>query len=452
MPLERPTGQGAFPADAFPADVLDGSFDPAQPRHDGEGSSERRKLVVTGLAAAVVALFIGWALGRSGADGSTATDEAGTRASEPPVTTVDGDELGVTVPTLDPALFPSPTVPTPTDAPVRRTTTTTDAPTWSLTQARVQPQAAALAIRIVGVRPDGEVVELDTATGELASFDEQVEMAAPQQLWAWDDWILANGRNNTMRLFPGRQAPESISGIDAWSLHIQPGTERFWVTVPEIGQRLRIVEVTADGTETGLEFDIDGRYWVVGSDPAGGLVLLGAPGGSYRVTPEGTSRIATGDVIAVSAQVAVAADCGESMQPCGLVVVDRSTGESRSVVPTIVEPTTGTQWSPYLESPAAYGFPALISGISPDGRYSPIMLSSVDQDYGLVDLVTGEFIQLGDYPESALWWAPDSRSAMYIVNGHLMVYETESRNTYEVSPDVFPLAAFTVRQQTQPAQ
>ena len=445
--LEQATDPGGFPADAFQS-----SLDSSQPTHDGAWSSERRKLVVTALAAAVVALFIGWALGRSGGDGSAATDESGTRVSEPPATTVDGDALGATVPTVDPALFPSPTIPATTEATVRRTTTTTDVPAWSLTQARVQVEAAELAIRIVGVRPNGEVVELDTATGELASFGEPVEMAAPQQLWAGVDWILANGRNNGVRLFTGRQAPQLVDGFEAWMLHAQPGTDRFWAVVPEIGQWVRIVEITADGTATGVEFAIDGRYWVTGSDPAGGLVLFGAPGGSYRVSPEGTSRITTGDVIALSAQVAVAADCGESMQPCGLVVVDRTTGESRSVVPTIAEPTTATQASPYLESPAAYGFPALISGISPDGRYSPIMISSVDQDYGLVDLVTGEFIQLGDYPESGLWWAPDSRSVMYIVNGHLMVFEIESRNTYEVSPDVFPLAAFTVRPQSQATQ
>jgi hypothetical protein len=99
----------------------------------------------------------------------------------------------------------------------------------------------------------------------------------------------------------------------------------------------------------------------------------------------------------------------------------------------------------YYESPANYGQPGLLSAISPDGRYSPIMVSDVDQDYGVIDLTSGEFIQLGDVPESGLWWAGDSRSAVYLVNGHLMVYDFDARDVYEVSQDVFPLRSFAVR-------
>jgi hypothetical protein len=73
------------------------------------------------------------------------------------------------------------------------------------------------------------------------------------------------------------------------------------------------------------------------------------------------------------------------------------------------------------------------------------MMNGPDQDYGVIDLTTGEFIQFGDYPESGLWWAPDSTSAMYLVNGHLTVYDFAAGASYDVSQDVFPLQAFTVR-------
>jgi hypothetical protein len=52
-------------------------------------------------------------------------------------------------------------------------------------------------------------------------------------------------------------------------------------------------------------------------------------------------------------------------------------------------------------------------------------------------------------PESSLWWSPDSRRAMYLVNGHLTVYDFDTRTTYEVSTDLFPLQDFVVRPQAQ---
>ena len=87
----------------------------------------------------------------------------------------------------------------------------------------------------------------------------------------------------------------------AWLLYWQPGTDRFWRLdeVSRFGDPLHIAEITYDGTPTGVEFESDGRYWMAAADPLGGLLVLGAPGGSYRIAPEGTSRITTGDVIAI---------------------------------------------------------------------------------------------------------------------------------------------------------
>ena len=50
--------------------------------------------------------------------------------------------------------------------------------------------------------------------------------------------------------------------------------------------------------------------------------------------------------------------------------------------------------SPYFDTPTSYGFPSLLTAISPDGRYGPIMVTDVDQDYGVIDLTTGEFIRV----------------------------------------------------------
>jgi hypothetical protein len=284
----------------------------------------------------------------------------------------------------------------------------------------------------------------------LATRASDLRVEAQNSIWAGADWILISSPSGLGELFIGRGEPSQVELAQPWLFHWQQGTDRFWkVSEPaRFGDPMHVVETNYDGSATGVEFETDGRYWIPGADPAGGLLVLGAPGGSYRVAPDGTSRITTGDVIALSPDVALATDCGEAMEHCGLVVVDRATGESRSLTPVLAPPDDATEIR-FFDSPANYGHPSLVSAISPDGRYSPITIAGRDQDYGVIDLNSGEFIQLGDTPESGLWWAPDGASVMYLSNGHLTVFDFDTRDTYEVSPDVFPLQAFVVRPATQ---
>ena len=86
-----------------------------------------------------------------------------------------------------------------------------------------------------------------------------------------------------------------------------------------------------------------------------------------------------------------------------------------------------------------------MSTISPDGRYAPIMVLDTGQDYGVIDLTTGDFIRLGDQPVSSLWWSPDSRSVMYLSNGHLLLYDFDTGASDEVSTDFSRLHDFAVR-------
>jgi hypothetical protein len=437
----------------IPPEAFRRALESEQAADGGVPPAERRRLVVTGLAAGAVALFIGWSLGRAGGDGTAATDDGGSLTSEAPATTIDGETLGEPMPTVDPALFPSPSLAPPSTGTVRRSTTTTATTqpiSWILGQGRVDPRAAELAIRIVGFQQRGSIVELDTASGELASFDERVNLISAPLLWAGPDWILSAREDGEWAFFRGRDQPVTWAGV--WGIFQQSGGDRLWALEPASGlsSTTRVVETTPDGQWTGREFELDQRFWPAGADPNGGLVVFGAPGGTYSVGPDGTSRITTGSLISLSDRIVVAVDCGETMQ-CGLVVIDRATGDSRSLTVRRSEPTTAPERPQYLESPASYGHPTLLTGISPDGRYSPLSVSDIDQDYGLVDLETGEFIQLGDYPESGVWWSPDSRSVMYLVNGHLTVFDLESRGTYEVSIDVYPLSAFAVRPAAQPA-
>jgi hypothetical protein len=413
---------------------------------------------VTAAAAGAIALFVGWSLGRAGSGGSGA-DELET-GSTTATMTVAPDEVGATIAPPDPALLSTTTAFTPTTTAFtpfvgtvqRPAPTTSPAPGWSLGDARVAVPAAQLGVRIVGLHPDGRIVELDTATGELASIDADVRVNYQGGLYAGADWILVGQPENAnAALIRGRGDPELVTLAQPWLLHWQPGTDRFWRLDETVrfGDPLRIVEITYDGTPTGVEFDADGRYWIPGADPLGGLLVLGAPGGSYRIAPDGTSRITTGDVIALNAETVLATDCGEAMERCGLIVIDRASGSSTPLEPTVPDSVPNAQPIEYFDNPAGYGYPSLLSAISPDGRYSPIMVSDADQDYGVIDLTTGEFVQFGDVPESSLWWSADGRTAMYLVNGHLTGYDFDTRTTYEVSIDLFPLQEFVVRPQAQ---
>lgn len=454
-PLSAPTEPIGVPNFATPAgDDPAAAYAPPSPEPDERPGGERRRLVVTAAASAVIALFVGWSLGRaSDGDGTRSGEVAtGSTAATATVPTVPPDEVGATVAPVDPSLLPGTTAFSPV---IARPRPSPSVPFfgWITTTARVSDPATKLGVRIVGLEPGGTVVELDTTTGDMSSIKTDVRTNNAGGLFAGADWIVVSQPDSARaELLRGQHDPEPVTLAPAWLLYWQRGTDRFWRLdeVTRFGDPLHISEINYDGTPTGIQFDSDGRYWIAGADPLGGLLVLGAPGGSYRIAPDGTSRITTGDVIALSADKVLETDCGEAMENCGLIVTDRSTGAWSPVVPILPTPADGSApANEVFDNPANYGFPSVMSAISPDGRYAPVMVVDTDQDYGVIDLTTGEFVRLGDQPESSLWWAPDSRSVMYLSNGHLLLYNFDTGSTDEVSTDFFPLQDFVVRPPAQ---
>ena len=104
-------------------------------RSTGRQSVDRRRLVVAGAVIAVVALFVGWALGRSG--GSPAGGRPSRRRA-PPRRRVWRRSRRQSMPS---------TVPATTRPVVRRGPTTTTVPEWQTTTVEVDPAAAALGHR-----------------------------------------------------------------------------------------------------------------------------------------------------------------------------------------------------------------------------------------------------------------------------------------------------------------
>ena len=229
----------------------------------------------------------------------------------------------------------------------------------------------------------------------------------------------------------------------AWLLYWQPGTDRFW-RLDEVEPLRRSAAHRRDQ----LRRDADRRR-VRGGRPLldgwrGSARRATRPRRARRLVPGSPRRARAASPPATSSRSAPARrwrpTAARRWSDCGLIVIDRATGPRRHSR----RPSRPTRRPPIevFDNPANYGFPSMISAISPDGRYSPIMVIDTDQDYGVIDLTTGEFIQLGDQPESSLWWSPDSRSAMYLVNGHLMLYDFDTRRDLRGVDRLVPAAGF----------
>ena len=221
-----------------------------------------------------------WSLGHAGDGGGSTADDLET-GSTTLTSTIAPEEIGATVAPVDPSLLPTTTAFTPIVGTVRVASTTTAPAGWVTTVARVVEPAADLGVEIVGLRLDGTVVELDPSTGELSSIDSGVRVNHQGGLYAGADWILVSEPDNShATLLRGHSNPERVTLGEPWLVHWQTGTDHFWRLdeLVRFADPVRVVEISYDGTPTGVQFDADGRYWIPGADPLGGLLVVGAPG------------------------------------------------------------------------------------------------------------------------------------------------------------------------------
>jgi len=373
---------------------------------------------------AVLALLVWWSIDRVSGEPGSDGDEQGADTTQAATTLLPGS----TVPQADPAVAGEPLPPSPTTT----TAVATVAQQWRLSSAEIHPRAAELDIEIIVVTPD-EIVEYNTGTGERASFQLPTFTAQPPSVEAGQDWIrLQNLDLHRTDLYQGRDRPERLEGGFADFTLRQPGTDLFWVV--EGGREPpRVNETDRAGNETGVSLDV-GPYAIVAADPAGGVVVE-APGGTYQVRPDGSRRITTGRVIALNAQTALVADCGDEIVPCGLAVLDRVTGDSRPLTPVL--PESADAVIPYQEEFAG--------AISPDNRYAPLSVNGPGQGLGVIDLTSGAFTNLAASPGSRLWWAPDARKVVFMKGDQLLMYDFDEGAELAIVRDSDGLRSFAVR-------
>jgi hypothetical protein len=159
----------------------------------------------------------------------------------------------------------------------------------------------------------------------------------------------------------------------------------------------------ADGEPRLPRVEVPAGADVLGDD-GHGLLLAGAPGGTYVLGAEGAIRVADGTPVAWSAMRLVVTSCDGALV-CTWQVIDRADGSSRDV------PATGD-----LRRGVA-------ATLSPDGRWLAQLSGDTGGGLELVDLTDGSRRQVGasvvdawgfGYASAGMWWAPDGHHLFWL--------------------------------------
>jgi hypothetical protein len=430
-----------------------GVFSPAvEPGRSGTGfdgplRSERNRLLVTGLAVGAVALFIGWALGRSGGDG----DGSAQTVDGATTTTVDDesatDDSAATGDTLPAAELPATTRPRPS-------TTTTLPPEWVFSAVEVDPRLAGASDRIVAIGADGELIDVDVATGEVRTLmPGRPQVSAIASLIAGDDWALVTYDDGSPpRVFHSDDGiPTAFEPSDAWSTYWEVDSDRFWTVdySEQFGQAETLVEIDVDGGRTGRAIDLNG-LWPTQSDPAGGVVVSGSVG-TFSVTPDGSRRFGDGALVAISAGHALMYACGDTIESCGLEILDRDSGAAQPVPPLPAPYDDMNKVSNW------WGAAPSRPTITPDGAAALITVVTTlgNPEPAVVDLATGEVTTFANrsggiggttfsYPSAT--WSGDGRFAYVVDRSTLTAFDRATGEVFPVGVGGFPeVRTLTIR-------
>ncbi|MDW3214004.1 MAG: hypothetical protein R8G01_08425 [Ilumatobacteraceae bacterium] len=393
----------------------------------------------------IIALGVGWMLGRSGPDTSpsVAPVVASTIAVGDPVATIDP------VPTTAPATTgaPQPASPAATTEPARPPMIETD----------VDVPAALLGqpIEIVAYGNGRQLFHLDLGAVTLRSQRVTAQPFGRARLLVGPTWALFPSNDadlsSTIVWDDGRAAAVE-AGTSDQILGVADGGALWWVVpAPDLRAGVIVQRRTVQG-----EFDevIAGvPVAPSGVDPAGGVLLELADGwfgvepqravtdpesGAARVVAPAVASITSGRLLAISAGLALVEECDDRLV-CARIVVDRATGERRAIEP---DEYTGPVRYALVggSSVAPGGRSAVVEVLDPDDR------ASTQRSLGVVDLVTGAVDDIGPTQDvDQVAWTPDGRFLLFIAGGRVVAYDIEAMLVSVVADELVAIDAFGVR-------
>lgn len=450
----RPGGRGRRRRDRDAAEPIVAPVAPVDSQVEGERlPPDRTRLVVVAAVTAVVALALGWMLGRTtapdiAADDAAVTTRAGTVTTIPeslatlPIVgdEIDGAEFGepereeppgplaprADPPTIEPTIEPA----GPTSEPIA-----------------VDERLAGVPVRLVGVELGGVLVEVDLATATLTDFHADRIVSDGSALVIGTDWVATarNGRAAVIRS-DGTESPIDDAG-DFWGLLHVPGTDLFWKTAHggapgDVGE-VELIDLAGEPVGPKIELPVNGWPYLV--DPATGGVVIGAAGRQYVVTPDSVEPLATGEVVGITPDIVVTYECGDALE-CSLFRVDRGTGVR-----------TAVRADPDLDEPYQWGTMAGWGGsrsdaVSPDGRWIGVVgMSWRSSVAGIVELDTGRFVELTQLRSPpTVAWSPDSRFAFHLDDQVVTAYDTVTGDRFPVFTDAVRWMQLGARPLTTP--
>lgn len=410
-------------SDDDPGDGLDGrgwaEGEPAAP------SGDRRVLTVATVTG-VVALLLGWFIGYS-----ARSDEAAPAAA---TTTEAADRSETSVA----AALPGEPVPLPATTWPRRTTTTTTLAQPVVEAVEIDPRLAGIELTLVGTASNGshlELLELDLDTQTVTRTDLGKFYSGADWMLAGHDWaLIVGGQGTGLMVRDGEPLDLSVHG-EIWENRWDASTGTAWrpdegsdwaPNGPSVWREYGI-----DGEPTGAMIELPFNGWVELIDPGGGFVME-ATGKHYSIDSSSASLIGTGQLLGLSADLAVFWDCDDQLR-CGPEVVDRQTGVVRRL-------DTVPSSDPGIQLDGLWGWGAMAAAtISPDGGACAVMVMGEQSvELGLLEFESGAVVELGEsWWMPALAWSPDAGFAFYLksdngASGHLWAYERASGETFSV--------------------
>ena len=388
---------------------------------------------------AIVALALGWVLGRSGASGdvsstpavaSSTTSLAPRRSVAEPIAPVDpvvenqagGVEANPQVAGTEP----------PPDT----------TPEMTVEQVAVAESLVGMQVELVALGGGRRLLTLDLRTGLLETRVTASQPFGPATLFVDADAVLLPSWDEDLAstLIPAGGAPVEVELGLAYQLRTASEPGVIWRSDPQLfDDKVGMVEqIGLDGSPLGVSIELPSAPLT--ADPAGGLVVA-VPGAVFQVTPDGATPITTGRLVAIGRDLAIGYEC-DGPSSCDYVIIDRATGERSVLVP---DPALGAEALLETTWTATSG-----SAFSADGR--AVVVESVDPDRGgrratvVIDLETGTATEVAASPDPLpLAWAPDRQVLLYVRGGQLAAFDAATGESNPVARGLTAIEAFALR-------